>query len=161
MNWKALGIWLLMLAALWALFDYQLNRPATLVRGAQSATVTIPRSLDGHYYVQGTVNGHPVRFMVDTGASYTSLGGALAGQIGLPEGEPIRFNTAAGPAIGALVRGQGIGVAGLQFEDMTVAVSPAAGHMALLGQNVLRHFVLTQTGAELTLHLGNGRGGAR
>lgn len=36
---------------------------------AQDGTVEVPRAADGHYYLTLTVNGTPIRFMVDTGAS--------------------------------------------------------------------------------------------
>ncbi|WP_103256103.1 retropepsin-like aspartic protease family protein [Tabrizicola aquatica] len=36
---------------------------------AQDGTVEVPRASDGHYYLTLTINGTPVPFMVDTGAS--------------------------------------------------------------------------------------------
>src|SRR5687768_5939201 len=34
--------------------------------------VRIPMALDGHFWVEGSVNGTPVKFLVDSGASVTT-----------------------------------------------------------------------------------------
>src|SRR5262245_11150400 len=37
----------------------------------------------GHYFTEGTINGRPVRFVVDTGATFVSLAQSEADRIGL------------------------------------------------------------------------------
>ncbi len=65
--------------------------------------IVIPRSKDGHYYVRGKINGYPVDFMVDTGASIVSISYDLARSIHLPRGVPANFSTAGGNMIGEVV----------------------------------------------------------
>ena len=36
--------------------------------------IRIPMAIDGHFWVQGSVNGVPVRFLVDSGATMTTIG---------------------------------------------------------------------------------------
>lgn len=36
--------------------------------------VRIPMAIDGHFWVQGSVNGMPVKFLVDSGATMTTIG---------------------------------------------------------------------------------------
>jgi aspartyl protease family protein len=36
--------------------------------------VRIPMAIDGHFWVQGSVNGLPVKFLVDSGATMTTIG---------------------------------------------------------------------------------------
>jgi len=36
--------------------------------------IRIPMAIDGHFWVQGSVNGIPVRFLVDSGATMTTIG---------------------------------------------------------------------------------------
>jgi aspartyl protease family protein len=55
-----------------------------------SAVVTTPegeivirRSSNGHFYADATVNGSPVRMLIDTGASSVVLNAAAARRIGL------------------------------------------------------------------------------
>lgn len=144
-------VWLGIIAATWLLGNSLSNRPAVLSADASGAVLAIPRNADGHYYIDGSINGHPVRFLVDTGASYVSVGGELASQIGLPRGVPANFGTAAGQSAGELVKGQTVSIGSLTISKLSVGVNPGAGNMALLGQNFLKHVVLTQGGGQLEL----------
>ena len=36
--------------------------------------IRIPMAIDGHFWVQGSVNGVPVKFLVDSGATMTTIG---------------------------------------------------------------------------------------
>jgi hypothetical protein len=45
---------------------------ARAVAAGGTGVVVIDRSHDQHFYVAGSINGHPVTFMVDTGASVVS-----------------------------------------------------------------------------------------
>ena len=38
----------------------------------------IPMAIDGHFWVEGTVNGAPVKFLVDSGATMTTIAGDVA-----------------------------------------------------------------------------------
>ena len=40
--------------------------------------VRIPMALDGHFWVDATINGVPAKFLVDSGATVTTVGNALA-----------------------------------------------------------------------------------
>lgn len=42
-------------------------------QAAEQAEVRIPRSTNGHYMVSGFINGYPVDFMVDTGATSVAM----------------------------------------------------------------------------------------
>ena len=44
---------------------------APVVEGSQ---VRIPMAIDGHFWVQGSINGTPVKFLVDSGATMTTIG---------------------------------------------------------------------------------------
>ncbi|MDH5551936.1 MAG: TIGR02281 family clan AA aspartic protease, partial [Nitrosomonas sp.] len=65
-----LVIWVVIFSVVYVFFDSQ-QKPkiATGKDGGMFGQIVIPRSLDGHYYVRGSINGHPIDFMVDTGAS--------------------------------------------------------------------------------------------
>jgi aspartyl protease family protein len=59
--------------------------------------VTIPRDNNGMYSTVGSINGFPVSFLVDTGASVVTLNAANARRLGIDyrtEGQPVVVNTA-------------------------------------------------------------------
>jgi aspartyl protease family protein len=61
--------------------------------------VRIPISEDGHYWVEGKVNGRPSRFLVDSGASVTTVSRQLAQSAGVDDsGQHVVVDTANGPA---------------------------------------------------------------
>ncbi|MDQ3185949.1 MAG: TIGR02281 family clan AA aspartic protease [Pseudomonadota bacterium] len=150
----ALAIWITISGVIYLYFDAH-QKPTIAVASADLAggEVTIPRSRDGHYYVRGSVNGHPVDFMVDTGASMVSIGRDIAQSAGLPSGMPASFSTANGTVMGEIVSGQIIEAGGIVVEGLSVGVG-IRGDMALLGQNFLRKVDVLQSGDKMVLRLG-------
>ena len=149
----ATAVWLGLIGAGNLLFQ-QMTRP-TVVRSCDSpngvAEVTATVSPDGHFYIDGAVNGATVRFMVDTGASYVTLGVADANQARLSGGVAARFDTAGGTIDGKVFRDQVVRADCLEVGGATVAVNPLLGDVALLGQNFLRHFEVVQRDRQLVL----------
>ena len=45
--------------------------------------VRIPMAIDGHFWVEGSLNGVPVKFLVDSGATMTTIGRATAEAAGV------------------------------------------------------------------------------
>ncbi len=45
--------------------------------------VRIPMAIDGHFWVQGSLNGLPVKFLVDSGATMTTVGRDTAAKAGI------------------------------------------------------------------------------
>lgn len=137
-------VWLALIGGGYLAFTrYLAPAPVSGCEDSGSAAITLSAAPDGHFYVEGAINGTKVPFLVDTGASYVTVGGADAGRIGLPEGAPATFGTAAGTVTGAMVRGQHVQAGCFEVPDLAVAVSPAMHGPALLGQNFLRRFELT------------------
>ena len=68
---------------------------------AEEARVEVPRSPDGHYHMVLEVNGTPVRFVVDTGATDIVLSRADAARIGI-DTEALAFVGAARTANGTV-----------------------------------------------------------
>lgn len=149
-------VWISLLAGGWYLVDRSVtSTPA--VRGCgdegRSDEIVLAVAADGHFYIDGAVNGTAVSFVVDTGASNVTVGGRWARQAGLSEGLPAFFNTANGRVEGRLVPRQKVRAACLEVDDITVAVSPGLDQIGLLGQNFLRRFEVVQTARELRLRL--------
>ena len=53
---------------------------APVVEGEQ---VRIPMAIDGHFWVEGSINGKPVKFLVDSGATMTTIGRDTAEEAGI------------------------------------------------------------------------------
>lgn len=51
----------------------------------EGRSVRIPMAIDGHFWVDATINGVPAKFLVDSGATVTTVGSALAAQAGLDD----------------------------------------------------------------------------
>jgi len=149
--WLALGVTAYL--AFSAVLRPDVGRATVTEGGTQE--VVIERSRDGHYYVSGTVNGTPVTFMVDTGASTVALGANLARKARLPRGERMTTTTAGGNVPSEMVRDIRVTVAGIGVAGLRVAVIPAMGNPehALLGQNFLRHLTVTQSGDRMVLRV--------
>lgn len=135
-----LAFWLVVMAALYFAMQYAM-KPKAVVVTAQGAVV-IPRHADGHFRVSGTVNGVPVMFLVDTGASLIAVTDALAQEAGLQGGEHTLFQTANGTRAGRIVAADAIAVRSLVVTGLRVGTgyTGRSAEDALLGQNFLRHF---------------------
>ena len=103
--------------------------------------IRVPQAGDGHYWLTLDVNGMPVRFVVDTGASHISLSYKDAETVGIdPAGLDYDriFRTANGQTRKALVRLDHVGVDTIQFANLTASVSqPGHLEVSLLGMNFL------------------------
>lgn len=157
-HFRALTIWIAVMAALYFLFQDFLAPKVVDVSSMASGEVVIPRSTDGHYYLVGHINGQAVDFMVDTGATLVSVSTDLARAANLPSGYPTTFSTANGSHQGERVSGQTVEAAGLTVTNIEVGVGLDLGkpNQGLLGQSFLNHVDMIQSGDRLILRRRNG-----
>ncbi|MDO4706094.1 MAG: retropepsin-like aspartic protease [Comamonadaceae bacterium] len=152
--WMIWLAWMLVIGATYLLMDRLLApAPAVQITGAHGAALQLPRHRDGHFYVQGAINGVPAQFMVDTGASLVSVSDALAQAAQLHGGRQTTFSTANGTRQGRVVRAASLrlGEFTLANVDIGTGLNMGPGEPALLGQNVLRHFHVTMEGNTMVL----------
>lgn len=74
---------------------------------AERQRVSIPRSAGGHYRVTGSINGHSVPFMVDTGATSVAMNADQARRLGIDyrlKGTLVQATTASGHVAAYRVR---------------------------------------------------------
>lgn len=110
---------------------------------SETGRIEVPLSRDGHYYMTIEVDGVPVRFVVDTGATDVVLSDEDAARIGILEDDLI-FSGQARTANG-IVRTARISVDEMRIGDITdrnVPVWVTEGEMdgSLLGMSYLRRF---------------------
>ena len=100
-------------------------------------TVRIPMSDDGHFWVTARVNGQEVRFMVDSGASVTTLSKNEAQAAGIPTTfRRVMVNTANGQAWVTKSHADTLQVGPIERSDFTVDINETED-VNLLGMNFL------------------------
>lgn len=94
---------------------------------------------DGHFWVQADVNGERVRFLIDSGATTTSISRATAERVGIEpsSGFPALVRTANGTVSVERGRAETIRVGDIEREDVAVHISEAFGDMNVIGMNFL------------------------
>ena len=76
----------------------RLRAEATGASISDGQAVRIPMADDGHFWVDATINGRPLRFVIDSGATVTTVSVASARAARIPIGtERTVVNTANGP----------------------------------------------------------------
>lgn len=151
--WSA--VWFGLIAAGFFIADH-FTAPAPVHVGALregAREIAISASRDGHYYIDGAINGVPLRFMIDTGATYVSVDADFARAARLPKGVRGYFSTANGDVEGEIVKNQDVSVDAFHVSGLSVAVTPAQSTVGLLGQNFLRHFEVSQSDGVLRLRV--------
>jgi aspartyl protease family protein len=102
----------------------------------------------GGYFIDGLINGQPVTFLVDTGATSVALGEDQARRLGLQhrvEGQRIGVGTASGSAVGHRITLRSLVVGGARLSNVGAVVIEGDGpRHVLLGMNVLSRFELDQ-----------------
>jgi len=103
------------------------------------ADTVIARSSDLHYYADAEVNGRPLHFMIDTGASDIALTEADAKAAGVqvdPDQYEVIGDGASGIVRGQYVKLRTLELGGLRQQDVKAVVVPGAS-VSLLGQPFL------------------------
>lgn len=143
--------WLVVMAALYAVMRQVLKPPPLTV--SVTGELVIPRARDGHFYVRGQVQGQPVTFLVDTGASLVVVSQEFARTAGMAPGEAATFRTASGELQGRIVNGVTVSVGPASVTGTRVGVGLVGPDpsMALLGQSFLSRFDIVLSGDNMVL----------
>lgn len=153
--WGITAFWLLLLGLLFLGFDHleQRRTAAYQAHEGSGGELVIPRGPDGHFRVDGRVNGQAVSFLVDTGATSVTVSEALAQRAGLDGGQSVTFQTANGALPGRLLRQVPVQVGHLTLPGATVAVGMVGKppEFALLGQSFLSRYDIQILSNEMRL----------
>ena len=102
--------------------------------------VQLTRGDNGHFSVQARVNGNPVTFLVDSGATVTSLSSETAAEVGIEVDRsafPVIVSTANGNAKAWRARIGEMKIETISVSDHPVSISDNLGDTNLLGMNFL------------------------
>jgi len=106
----------------------------------ESGEASIAKSPDGHFWADASVDGHPVRFLVDTGSTAVALTADDARNLGIdPEGLNYAYTvmTANGPAHAAAVKLGLVSVGRAEVSDVEAFVIDKGLETSLLGMTYL------------------------
>jgi aspartyl protease family protein len=150
-------MWAVVLAGLTALFS-ELNKRderANQIAGVDAsgrAQLVLSRNRHGQYLAQGAINGQPVRFLLDTGASDVNVPIRIARRLELELGAPLSAQTANGTITVYATRIEEISLGPLSLRGVKASVNPKMhGDEVLLGMSFLRHLEFEQKQGVLTL----------
>ncbi len=115
----------------------ELGLPEQTVAGGETR---VPMAGDGHFWIEAMVNGHPARFLVDTGATLTAVSVPVAEQAGLEPrrgGVPVRISTANGTVSADLTTIDKLRFGNVMAGGLDAVIAPNIGRTNVLGMNFL------------------------
>ena len=118
-----------------------------------SNAVVLPADGRGHFFAEGAVNGVPVRFLVDTGASMVVLSAADAKRLGIDyrHAPKTAVQTAAGGIVAYLVTLDRVKVGAIELVSIDGLVTEQGGAPPLLGMSFLNRVEMRRNGDSMTL----------
>ena len=119
------------------------------------AQVMLERDRSGHFLARGEINGYPVLFLVDTGATDVAISENAAREMGLEFGPRTTVMTAAGPARAWRTRLDRVSLGTLALDNVRATITPGLGNEVLLGMSFLKYFHMRQDGNQMVLESGN------
>lgn len=151
-KWKHAALWVAIFSGLVLAYSFrdlfQNNRlMAELmpdrVQTGENGELRLRADERGHFFVVAHINGAPIRFMVDTGASDVVLTKTDAERIGIPLSKlefTRPYRTANGVVMAAPVKGLAIAIGDLRFENVETSVNEGELSGSLLGMSLLSRF---------------------
>ncbi len=157
-----IAAWILLLALLTLFFNDRLDRQKNPnQRLATAMTDGIPevrlqRNRFGHYVATGSINGQPVEFMLDTGATDVSIPAGIADRLKLRRGQAVNYHTANGTITAWQTIADEIQLGPLRLGPVRASINPHDhSNAVLLGMSFLKQLDFSQQGNTLTLKYPN------
>lgn len=111
--------------------------PEQVVEGGETR---VPMAPDGHFWLRAEINGQPVDFMIDTGATLTAVSDEVAERIGLEPRRlsmPVTLNTANGTISAKLATVEEIRFGNVAARGLDAVIAPNLGDTSVIGMNLL------------------------
>jgi aspartyl protease family protein len=126
--------------------------PTTYIAEDGVREVVLKRNRAGHYVTAGAINGQPVVFMLDTGATGVALPAKIADQLGVRRGRAFPTQTANGISTSYATSLDSVSVGEITLSDVRAGITPGLNtEQVLLGMSFLKHIEFTQRGNTLIL----------
>jgi aspartyl protease family protein len=137
--------------------NLRMDTPVSIGGGAATggggSRVVLTADSRGHFMTQGAINGRPVTFMLDTGATSIALSMADVQRIGLDysKGQRVQIGTANGTTQGYRLRVQSVRVGDVEVYDIDAVVSPESMPFVLLGNSFITRFSMRRDADQMVL----------
>jgi aspartyl protease family protein len=120
---------------------------------ADRQSVTLAADARGHFITEGAINGNPVRFLVDTGATVVALSAAEAVRLGIDyrKGQRGMSSTAGGMVPTYRVRLDSVRLGGIEISGVDGVVLEHGLEIALLGMSFLNRVEMQRDGHTMVL----------
>jgi aspartyl protease family protein len=128
------------------------NAVVSSEQGEGFVEVKLASNHQGHFVASGQINGQPVDFMLDTGATDVAIPGGMAERLKLEKGFGVTLSTASGRAEGYRTRIERLQLGDIVLRDVRALVVPGLeGNQVLLGMSALNKLEFTQRGGTMLL----------
>ncbi|WP_456379378.1 retropepsin-like aspartic protease family protein [Thiolapillus sp.] len=154
------GAWILLLLLLTLFFGQVLEKrenpnssPGGSVSSQGMREVVLERNAQGHYVASGMINGYPVVFLLDTGATDVAVSEALANKLGLEKQGGAFSHTANGVvAVWQTVLDR-VTLGVIEMDNVRATILPRLkpDNQVLLGMSFLKKLEMIQRDGVLTL----------
>ncbi|MNZ72660.1 hypothetical protein D3C78_910450 [compost metagenome] len=136
----------------WEAQQHNPNMQPQSLHGDGYVEVRLLGNRQGHYVLDGRIDGHPVTFLLDTGATQVAVPQELAERLDLPRGAPVTLNTANGRTEGWRTRLSSLDLGDIRLHDVPALVAPGMeGGEVLLGMSALKQLEFSQRDGTLVL----------
>jgi len=115
--------------------------------------IVLPAGSGGHSSGLGSINGHPVQFVIDTGATTVAMGADIATLLGLDpkDSKPVAAMTANGAVAARQLTLNSVRVGDVTVYNVEAMVVPQSMPVVLLGNSFLSHFQMHSNSSSLVL----------
>jgi len=150
--------WILALGLLTYYFSRfldQQHNPNTNIASRSVAGVNevlLQQNRQGHYVASGRINGEPLEFILDTGATMVAIPAHIARELRLERGAAMDFMTANGMVSVYATRLDAVALGDITLNNVRATINPQMdGDSILLGMSFLRDLEFTQRNDQLIL----------
>lgn len=130
----------------------QVHALETPEAGGRAAQMVLQSGEDRHFRASGTINGQPVDFLVDTGASLVTIPGHLAAKLGLNRENKVRTTSASEVFESDTTTVRELNIGGIRLQNVAGLINPkATDDEILLGMSALKDLEMVQKDGTLAL----------
>lgn len=131
----------------------QIGQSVVSAAKAEKPALVLSADRQGHFFTPGSINGEGVRFLVDTGATFVSMGAADArrARVDISKGTPGQTMTANGVARVWRVQLPTVKVGNITLRNVDATVHEHDMPIVLLGMSFLNRMEMRREGTSLTL----------